>query len=86
MELAQTWRPQDDIEDFLFAFSQNCAHLRDWLLTDKAIAQQDLDKFFATHDEMRVCQDICNATKHVAVDGLCHPSAWYLTRQARINA
>ena len=56
--------------DTLVAFFHNCYHLRDWLLNDKAVAQKDLEDLFKSHIELRVCQDICNGTKHLDLD---HP-------------
>lgn len=54
--------------DTLYAFFQNCYHLRDWLLNSGAVQQRDLEDFFRIHVELRVCQDICNGTKHLGLD------------------
>ena len=60
-----------DLEDFLFAFFQNCYHLREWTLKASAVSRSDIDKLFNASRELRVCRDICNGTKHPVVD---HPS------------
>jgi hypothetical protein len=52
-----------DVEDFLYAFFQNCYHMRDWL-PDAAFPSSDVDAFLDKHIELRVCRDICNLTKH----------------------
>jgi hypothetical protein len=51
--------------DVLYAFFQNCYHLRDWLRNSGAVSQKDLDEFFNEHVDLRVCQDLCNGTKHL---------------------
>jgi hypothetical protein len=59
---------RDEALDFLYAFFQNCAHLRDWILYSKAIPQQLIEEFFSKNAEMKLCQDICNGTKHFRLD------------------
>lgn len=54
--------------DFVYAFFQNCYHLRDWLQNSRAVAQSKLEDFFRQHEPMRVCQDVCNGTKHWRLD------------------
>lgn len=56
-----------DREDFLYAFFQNCASLRDWLKYDRpeSLAQRELEDLVKNHVELRLCQDISNATKHL---------------------
>ncbi len=57
-------KDRHEIEDFLYAFFQNCYHLRDWLRNTDALSKKVLTDFFSSHIELRICQDICNATKH----------------------
>jgi hypothetical protein len=61
----------DTIYDFTYAFFQSCYHLRDWLRADGAASKSELDDLFASSIELRLCRDICNATKHLQYD---HPS------------
>lgn len=60
-----------DILDFLFALFQNFYHLRDWLPSNEFPADQVRD-FLNTHQELRICRDLCNMTKHFE---LSHPPA-----------
>lgn len=53
----------DDVEDYLYAFFQNCSVLRDWLPPER-FPPADVDAFFREHLEMRLCRDIGNMTKH----------------------
>jgi len=59
-----------DREDFLYAFFQSCASFRDWLIHDRppTLTQQDIETLVKTYVELRLCQDIANATKHFQLD------------------
>jgi hypothetical protein len=56
----------DDAEDYLYAFFQNCYHLRDWVLAD--LSTTDIDSFFKDSLPLRICRDVANLTKHFALD------------------
>ena len=58
----------DAVYDFTYAFFQSCYHLRDWLRADDTISKSELDALFASSVELRLCRDICNATKHLRYD------------------
>jgi hypothetical protein len=49
------------------AFFQNCYHLRDWLLCENAMPQHEIEQLFKNNAELRICGDLCNATKHLAL-------------------
>ena len=53
-----------DIEDHLYAFFQNCCHLREWLQEARVVPQASIEQLFRDSEELRLCQDIANATKH----------------------
>lgn len=53
-----------DIEDYLYAFFQNCFHLREWLQEARVVPQASIEQLFRDNEELRLCQDIANATKH----------------------
>jgi len=57
-------------EDFLYAFFQNCAFLPEWLRRDllSGLRQGELEDLVKVHAELRLCQDIANATKYFALD------------------
>lgn len=54
-----------DIEDFSYAFFQNCYHLRDWMRHSGGASPQDLDALFSGSLELQLCRDLCNGTKHL---------------------
>ena len=56
-----------DLEDFAFAFFQNCYHLREWIAQTSTVPAADLDALFASSKELRLCRDICNGTKHLNI-------------------
>ncbi|MBI5778390.1 MAG: hypothetical protein HZA49_02920 [Planctomycetes bacterium] len=50
--------------DFIYAFFQNCYHLKDWLIASRPKLRKSIEDLFSTNDELQLCQDICNGTKH----------------------
>lgn len=64
--------PTAMLEDDVLAFFQNCHHLKDWLLRDDAISPRVMDRemngHVAAHRALRLCRDVCNATKHLGRD------------------
>ncbi len=59
-------RSPEDAEDFLYAFFQNCYHLRDWVLAE--LSSSDVDSFFRDSLPLRICRDAANLTKHLTLD------------------
>jgi len=58
---------RDDYEDFLWAFFQNCWHLRDWIWYDSSIPQETRDAVSAEVEKSEVlltCQCVANRSKH----------------------
>jgi hypothetical protein len=55
--------------DVVYAFFQNCYHLKDWLKNDKkvTIPNEVIEEFINHNDCLRICADICNASKHFEV-------------------
>lgn len=72
-----------EAEDHLYTFFQNTYHLRDWLLHDKAVPQADIEDLFRTHVELRLCGDLCNATKHFLLSAPKQPREFSLAREYR---
>ncbi len=60
---------REDVEDFLYAFFQNCYHLRDWL-QPPAFDRGLVERLFDENVELRICRDICNMTKHFELSKL----------------
>lgn len=59
-------RSPEDAEDFLYAFFQNCYHLRDWVLTE--LSSTDVDSFVSDSLPLRICRDVANLTKHFVLE------------------
>jgi len=59
-------------QDEVYAFFQNCYHLKDWIQNDDTVTlpKQEVEKFIDQNDCMRVCADICNGTKHLKLTRL----------------
>lgn len=53
--------------DYIYAFFQNCYHLRDWLRNSGAVKEDVLQQFMTGNVEMGVCRDIANGTKHLRI-------------------
>lgn len=57
-----------DAEDFVYAFCQSAYHLRDWLQKSEAASQADLDDLMRRTPALALCRDVCNGSKHLALD------------------
>lgn len=57
----------DYYEDVLYAFFQNCFHLKDWLIESGAINKSRVDSFIESDDDMKICRDLCTASKHLKI-------------------
>ena len=54
-----------DHKDLVYAFFLNCYHLKDWIKADPALAPLgDVETFINNSPALRLCADICNASKH----------------------
>lgn len=54
--------------DCLYAFFQNCNHLADWVANDAPGGTARVRAVLDETVELRICRDICNATKHFTLD------------------
>lgn len=73
-ERVQSLGARDDLSitpitafDYLYAFFQNCYHLRDWLKNSGTLSESDLQSFMTDNEAMAVCRDIANGTKHLRI-------------------
>src|SRR5262245_44176756 len=56
--------------DDIYAFFQNCYHLKDWIKNDKTAPQakkDDVEDHINAHPCLRLCADICNGLKHLVL-------------------
>src|ERR1039457_811516 len=59
---------QTEYEDMLFAFFQNCWHLKDWIKNDAAAPRTlagPIEELCKQYRPLLLCADIANATKHL---------------------
>lgn len=54
--------------DFLYAFFQSTYHLRDWLHNSGSASRASLDALMTANHSLGLCRDLCNGTKHFALD------------------
>ncbi len=55
--------------DDVLAFFQNCYHLKDWIHEDITIKipRYDVEDFINESQYLRICADICTASKHLKI-------------------
>jgi hypothetical protein len=53
--------------DYLYAFFESALHLRDWLEDTGAVPEAELQTFFETNEDMRLCRDFANSRKHYSL-------------------
>jgi hypothetical protein len=60
-----------EYEDILWAFFQNCWHLKDWIRNDISIPEavrNSVEEEIKAFENIMICADIANATKHLTRD------------------
>jgi hypothetical protein len=61
-------KPTQAHQDDVYAFFQNCYHLKDWIKNDPATAAwSDVEAFISNDPDLSICADLCNSTKHLAL-------------------
>ena len=57
---------RDLYEDDAITFFMHCYHVRDWIvhLNRVGITASQVDEFINSHDELKICADLCNGSKH----------------------
>lgn len=58
----------DYYQDILYAFFQNCFHFKDWLIESGVISNLTVNTFINSEDEMKICRDLCNGSKHLVIN------------------
>jgi hypothetical protein len=59
--------PTDVYQDDVYAFFQNCYHLKDWLKNDVSSASvvRDVEALISASPELSLCADLANGSKHL---------------------
>ncbi len=64
--------PSEYYQDEVYTFFINCYHLKDWICNDNALKikekQKKLKEFIDNSENMKICHDVCNGLKHLALD------------------
>jgi len=68
-------RADEEIVDFLYAFFHAAFHLRDWLVNSGGVSRREIDAVFTANRCLGFCRDICNGSKHFALDPKRHDTA-----------
>jgi hypothetical protein len=61
-------RASDYYEDILYAFFQNCFHLKDWIVNSGALSKNVVEDFINSNTDMKICRDLCNGSKHLIIN------------------
>ena len=59
-----------ETEDNIYAFFQNCYHIKDYLKNDSAYRKhtnQQIENYINSTFELSLCADICNGLKHLSL-------------------
>ena len=56
--------------DIVYAFFQNCYHLKDWIINDPSVTlpRNNVEDYIDKNDCLKICSDIANGTKHLKLD------------------
>jgi hypothetical protein len=61
-----------DYQDDVFAFFQNCWHLKDWVRNDPLVPQKTKDRIKRAAESsptLAICNDMASGTKHLKLHG-----------------
>ena len=69
-------RTSEFYQDEVYAFFINCYHLKDWIINDKTVVilgtkakkRKHVENYINSVDELKICADICNGSKHLCFD------------------
>jgi hypothetical protein len=68
--------------DFLFTFFQSAYHLRDWIEKSSGATQAQLDDLMAQTPALKLCRELCNASKHFVLDGTHRSARIHVVQEA----
>jgi hypothetical protein len=61
-------QPSSNYDDDVYAFFQNCYHLKDWIKNDPACSSwSNVEDLINKNTDLRICADLCNALKHLTL-------------------
>jgi hypothetical protein len=60
--------PSENYLDEIYAFFQNCHHLKEWIKNDPTVdarIQRAVEAHIDSNRPLRLCADLCNSLKHL---------------------
>jgi len=75
-------------DDDLWAFFQNCYHLKDWIKNDPSVGydiRNGVEVFVNNNKELRICADLANRSKHLELDKHIRDDAKITSRNVTIS-
>jgi hypothetical protein len=59
-------KASQNYDDDVYAFFQNCYHLKDWIKNDPYCNNwSDVEGFINSNADLKICADLCNGLKHL---------------------
>lgn len=55
-------------EDIVYAFFQNCWHLKDWIINSKTLDTKIVHNFIHSNKDLEICRDLANGSKHLVIN------------------
>lgn len=74
-------------DDDLWSFFQSCYHLKDWIKNDPYVAgeiQRTVEGFVNGNEDLRICADLANRSKHLDLDKNIREDAKVTSRNVKI--
>lgn len=54
--------------DIIYAFFQNCYHIKDWVISSFPLKKSAVEEFIQSNNDLKICRDICNGSKHLKLN------------------
>jgi hypothetical protein len=55
-------------DDDIYAFFQNCYHLKDWIKNDSVCENwSEVEDLITNNTDLNICADLCNSLKHLTL-------------------
>jgi len=81
-------RDSTEYDDDLWSFFQNCHHLRDWIIYDSDVGdiiKKKVSEFAKINEELRICADLANRSKHLRLTRNVREDARVTNRSVTID-
>ena len=82
-------RDSTEYDDDLWSFFLNCYHLKDWIRNDPEVEEEirgGVEEFVSGNEELRICADLANRSKHLKLDRFVRDDARITSRNVIVYA